>query len=121
MNMKKAILVVIILIIIVNLPPVNGLTGHDDLLYSNANGSFTFDEANYAGRNFQLCMDNFQAFKSTGKKDTLLFRVTPRNVFKFWRWRDYLTKEKYNVPYKSWKEIELVRGPVGNRSAWQAF
>lgn len=119
--MKKIVLFIVLLVIIINLPPAKWLFGQDDLFYSNANGTFTFDEVNYTGRNYKLCLENFQAFKSINKKDTLLFRITPKNVLKFWRWGDYLTKEKYKLPYKPWTEIEAVRGPIGNRTAWQSF
>lgn len=118
--MKKTALWVIILIVLVNLPPIKWLTG-EDLLYSNATGTFTFDEVNYKGRNFELCMVNWYAFKSSVKKDTTLYRVTTINVLKFWHWADYLFKEKYRLPYKSWTEIDNIRGPIRNKTGWQNF
>lgn len=119
--MKKIFFFIVIAIIIINLPPVKWSFGREDILYSNANGTFTYNEVNYTGRNFELCMDNFNAFKSKNINDTVLYRVTPINILKVWRWADYLTKEKYKLKYKSWEEIEAKRGPITNKSNWQAF
>ena len=119
-QMKKIAIILIIFLVVINIPPVKYLTGPDDILYSNANGTFTFNEANYAGRNYELCKDNFLAFKSINSKDTLLYRINQINILKFWRWGDYLTKEKYKLPYKAWKEIEGIRGPIV-KTSWQAF
>jgi hypothetical protein len=118
--MKKPALCLIIFIVVINIPPVKYITGPDDILYSNANGTFTFNEANFTGRNYSLCIDNFNAFKSVNKKDTILYRISHMNIAKIWRWGDYLTKEKYKLPYKAWKEIEGIRGPIV-KTSWQAF
>lgn len=55
------------------------------------------------------------------KKDTILYRLEGINIAKVWRWGDYLTKEKYRIPFKSWKDIEGIRGPIENKTTWQAF
>lgn len=120
-NMKKVLVFILIAIVIINLPPTKWIFGREDILYSNANGSFTYDEVNYTGRNFDLCMDNFQAFKSISKTDTVLYRITPINILKIWRLGDYLIDKRYKLPYKPWKEIETVRGPVVNKTGFQAF
>jgi hypothetical protein len=119
--MKKYLIIFVIFIVVLNIPPIKYITGPDDILYSNANGTFTFNETNFTGRNYGLCIDNFNAFKIDNKKDTILYRITEMNFAKIWRWGDYLTKEKYELPYKSWQEIEFIRGPVVNRTGFQAF
>lgn len=119
--MKKIVLLGLLIIVIINLPPTKWITGPDDILYSNAGGTFTFDEANYSGRDYDLCMENFSAYKLMDVNDTILYRVTPINILKIWRWADYLVKEKYKLNYKSWKEIEAKRGPITNKSNCQAF
>lgn len=119
--MKRIFLLIVMGIVIINLPPARSFFPREDLLYSNANGSFTYDEVNYTGRNFDLCLDNFQAFKSVSKTDTVLFRVTSINILKFWRLGNYLTDRRYKLPYKSWTEIETLRGPIKNKTAFQAF
>lgn len=121
MNMKNVFVFILIVIVVINLPPMKWIFGREDILYSNANGTFTFNEINYTGRNFELCMDNFQAFKSINKRDTMLYRVTPKNALKLWRLGDYLIDSRYKLPYKSWKEIESLRGPISSRTAFQAF
>ncbi len=119
--MKKILIFVVIFVIIINLPPLKSIFGQEDVLYSNANGTFTFDEVNDNGRNYNLCIDNFEAFKEANKKDTLLYRITPKIIFKFWRWGEYLSNEKYTLPFKSWTEIKTVRGPIHYKTNWQAF
>lgn len=119
--MKKAIILVLIFIVVLNIPPIKWFVGSEDIMYSNINGSFTFVEANYAGRNYKLCIENFQVFKSNNKTDTVLYRISPINVLKIWRWFDYIMKDKYGLPYKAWEEIDVLRGTINNKSGWQDF
>jgi hypothetical protein len=119
--MKKVLLLFVIIICIINLPPVKWMAGPDDVYYSNVDGSFTFNEYNTSGRDYELCLRNFQVFKETENHDTTLYRITPKNILKIWRWGDYLTKDKYKLPYKSWEEIQTKRGPIKNKTNWQAF
>ncbi|WP_207515962.1 hypothetical protein [Longitalea luteola] len=119
--MKKFLLIIVSLIFITNLPPLNLITGPDDILYSNGNGTFTFAEVNTKGRNYDLCIRIFEAFKSAHNNDTILYRITPMYPFKFWRWGAYLTKKKYKLQYMSWKDIDAVRGKIRNKSTWQDF
>jgi hypothetical protein len=65
--MKKILIFLAIILVVLNIPPIKYVTGPDDILYSNANGTFTFDEANFTGRNYNLCLRNFNAFKSLNK------------------------------------------------------
>lgn len=76
--MKKLALGIISIVVFINLSFINWLTGPDDISYSTGNGSFTFDEFNTAGRNYKLCLRNFQTFKSLNSKDTVLYRITPK-------------------------------------------
>lgn len=119
--MKKILFILILISILTNIPPLKWVWGQEDLLYSNSNGSFTFDEVNNQGRNYKLCLENFQSFKATHPNDTLLYRITSMNIFSFWRWANYLFDKKYKLPYKSWEEIEAVRGSIKYKTNWQAF
>ena len=118
--MKRNILSVFAAIVNIKILSVKWVVSKD-LLYSNANGMFTFDEVNYANRNYQLCLNNFRVFKLINKKDTILYRLTSKNPIKVWRWADYLFNKKYKLPYKLFKEVEKIRGAVENKTAWQAF
>jgi hypothetical protein len=118
MNRKAIIPVIAVLIIILF---IKFLAGREDVLYSNGNGTFTFDEDNVTGRDYKLCIRNFAAYKAENKHDTILYRLTPKEPYKFWRWIDYLSMEKYRLPFKDWRTIEAVRGPVENKTNWQAF
>ena len=119
--MKKISALITVIVIVANLPPAKWLADPDDIAYSNEKGTFTFDEVNSSGRDYKLCIENFQAFKVTHSNDTLLYRITAINILAFWRWSDYLIKNKYKLPYRSWDEIEKLRGPISNKTNWQAF
>jgi hypothetical protein len=118
---KKLCLIVLVVVILTNVPPIKWVIGQEDLLYSNASGTFTFAEMNFTSRNYKMCMNKFHMFKAENKKDTVLYKLEPVNPLKFWRWGDYLTKEKYRLPYKHWEEIEARRGHVKNLSGFQDF
>jgi hypothetical protein len=120
-NMKKYTILFIIAVLLLNLPPMNLVLGPDDVSYSNNNGTFTFDESNASGRDYDLCIENFEAFKSAKHRDTILYRITAINLLKFWRWGIYFVDDKYKLPYKSWEDIERIRGPIQNKTAWQSF
>ena len=119
--MKKISILFIIIIVLANVPPAKWLAGPDDIAYSNSNGTFTLVELNTSGRNYKYCLDVFKAFKATQTKDTVLFRLTSINILEFWRWGDYLLKKKYKLPYRSWDEIEALRGRIENKTNWQDF
>lgn len=93
----------------------------EDIRYSNFNGTFTFGEVNSTGRDYTLCLRNFQAFKAVHSNDTTLYRVTPMNILAFWRWGHYISEKKYKLQFRSWKEIEALRGSINNKTNWQAF
>jgi hypothetical protein len=109
------------LIIVFNIPPLNLLLGPDDCRYSNNTGSFTFAETNFGGYDYDLCMNRFSDYKNQVKNDTVLYRLTSMNLLCFWKYRDYLFEHKYRLPYKSWKTVEYIRGPIKNKSGFQDF
>jgi len=122
--MKKTLLVFTVLLLLVvvnNLPPIRWFYGNYDCRFSNNDGSFTFAEVNFKGANFQLGREVFAEFKKRNPGDTTLYRLCPKNIFHFWDYGQYLFSEKYRLPYKPWSEIEVIRGPIGNKSGFQDF
>lgn len=117
----KYLIAGVLLLIIINIPPVNWIfqfADHQDIDYANSSGTFTFSEMNGKERNFLMCSNRWNSFKQTSQKDTVLYRITPRNYFHIWNLGDYLFAEKYHYPYK---EI-IIRRP-GNflHSGYQDF
>ena len=119
--MKKTIIIILVFLVLCNIPPLKWIFtwfDHDDYQYSNYNGSFTFQEIQFKGDDFDLCMYRFNNLKKTGEiSDTVLYRLNRNNPFKFWRYADYLLKAKYHLPYQPWDEIKKRRGPVDHLDA----
>lgn len=92
-----------------------------DCTYSNDSGTFTFEEKNFNERTFDMCLRKFEEYKKQAQKDTVLYRLCEKNIFKFWNWGTYLFAEKFQLPYKSWKEIEARRGTLLAKSGFQDF
>ena len=119
-----AILIIVVILLVSNTRPAKAVfqaQGNSDCRYSNYNGSFTFEEMQFQSRDFAMCLRKFQEFKKQNNKDTILYRLCKTDVLKFWRYGDYLSEEKFKLPYMSWKEIEARRGALTNKSAFQDF
>lgn len=108
--------ILVIIILIINLPPMYILVhvlDRDDCKYSTADSMFTYTENNFKGQDFNHGLRLFQAFKEQVRKkdagyaglDTTLYRVTKKEMYKIWLYGDYLFADKYRIPYKSWTEI----------------
>ena len=112
--MKKIVLIAAIIIVITNVPPIKWVAGYDDISYSNANGSFTFDTNgwllkpnglflyNHWGTEglAALLPDNFDAYS---KEDFLLKMDVPE--------LEPLNKRSRN-PQKMPEKINLPQKPL---------
>ncbi len=116
-----SIIAILSILIIINLPPLKFLWGTDDCQYANAKGSFTFDEVNFQGRDYAMCIRRFQHFKANQAADTTLYRLCSINILYVWKYGDYLLNKKYRLTYKPWQEIETRRGTIINKSGFQDF
>jgi hypothetical protein len=113
-KVKKYLKIFLIVVVITNVPPVNGIIGvflNEGLYrYSNETGSCTklemplFNSKPYRGQKTvsKTCMS------TTG--DSVIYRLFSKNPLKFWNWAEYFYRKKYELPYKSWKEIRKRRG-----------
>jgi len=108
-------------IILLNIPPIKYIFGNDDCRYSNANGSFTFQEANFNSRDYENAKWKFSEYKKRNSADTVLYRLCDVNLLRVWKYGDYLLSEKYHLRYKSWPEIEKGRGALRHHSVFQDF
>jgi CRP-like cAMP-binding protein len=111
--MKKKLLILFLITVVANVRPINyffNSVDHMDYSYSNKTGTFTFWESNFTMRDYQMMQRRFKRFKNESNIDTVLYRITWNNPFKFWRWYDYMTLEKCRLPYRSWSRIENERG-----------
>jgi len=107
----------IIFVVISNIPPVKWIYtwfAPDDYDYSTYNGSFTFDEIQFKGRDFRMCKDLFIKLKESHElpDSSRLYRLNKISIWKFWRWSDYLFKEKYWLPFLNWADVQKRRGHV---------
>jgi hypothetical protein len=114
--MKKFAVIVILIVLLSNFLPLE-----NNVSYSNADGSFTFEEMNFKGRDYSMCFRKFDSYKKEHHDNTVLYRITPILPWKFWHWKSYLFQDKYKLPFKSWNEISASRGVVENKSGYQDF
>jgi hypothetical protein len=121
MKKSRIILIILILLVAVNLPPIKWLTGGNDCSYSNGDGSFTFGEMNFKEYNYQVCQARFKAYKTLDPSDTTLYRLSRINLLRFWRWGEYLFAPNYRLAFRDWQDIEAKRKPVVNKSGFQDF
>ena len=120
-GLSITIIAAILVIVLLNIPPIKFIFSNDDCRYSNANGSFTFQEANFNSRGYENAKWKFSEYKKRYSADTTLYRLCPMSPFYVWKYGDYLLSEKYRLLYKSWDEIENKRGLVQLRSVFQDF
>lgn len=111
-------MLLLLIVIVANAATI--ITNSIDCSYSNATGSFTFEEMNTKERNFEMCRRKFEEFKKQST-DATLYRLCEKNFLKFWNWGNYLFRQKFKLPYKSWDEIESKRGTLVAKSGFQDF
>jgi len=88
--------------------------------YSNYNGSFTYREMRFKGRDLRTAKLLFDDFKKQDQTDTVLYRLCGKQFWKVWKYPQYLFSEKYQLPYLSWTDIERRRKNV-RLSVFQDF
>jgi hypothetical protein len=100
-----------------NLTPLNLLfkwsVDADYYTYSNYSGTVTVAEDWYKRK----LISNLSAFERVNpacatrgfESDTTMYRLFRKNPLAFWRWKDYLTDKRFDLPYADWNEIEKRR------------
>lgn len=70
--------------------------------YETSNCEFTFRMVPTKGRDLSDMQTAFIKFsqKSDLSKDLILYRTFQKNYWKFWKWREYFTYDKWKYPYK---------------------
>ncbi|KQC01464.1 hypothetical protein [Pedobacter sp. Hv1] len=118
---KKLIVITGAIIIISNLPPFSSIfhlvfDGSRPYRYSNADGSFTFQEIWLRDYNNMMRV-YLQKRKHFTLRDKKVYRLFSKNPLAFWRWRAYFIDKRYDLPYKNWDEIERLRDkkPLGRK------
>lgn len=116
-----SIVAAVIILVVINIPPVKWIWGSGDCKYSNASGTFTFEEINSNGRDYAMAKYKFDEYKKLKSADTVLYRLCPMNVLYVWQYGDYIFSNTYRLPYRSWPEIEQRRGHVVRFTGFQDF
>jgi len=103
MKTKHILSIIIALILISNLPFVNYFL-KEDYTYSNADGSFQYNEEGGNGKSFWGCQRKYGYFlcqhpeKDTG--DNQLYRTFTIKPWRFWQWGDMIFhSERFALPY----------------------
>lgn len=121
MTRKKAYrlagILVLLTLLAANFTPLNWLfkisVDADRYCYSNLSGTVTVMENRFKNR----AISNFGQFSQVKpecrvpgfESDTLMYRLFSKQPLAFWRWKEYLTDERYQLPYASWEEVKERR------------
>lgn len=102
--MKKIAIVIVVIVLILNLTPISYLL-KEDYSYSNADGSYTFNEEGGAGFNFDMAKQRYKWFLQEHpeklKEDTKLYRTFTIKPWRVWQWWDYAFQhDRFSLPYK---------------------
>ncbi len=123
MTRKKAYwltgILLLVTVLAANLTPLNWLfmisVDADRYCYANLSGTVTVMENRFKNR----AISDFSQFSHVKPEcrvpgfegDTLMYRLFSKQPLAFWRWKEYLTDERYNLPYITWETIKERRMP----------
>src|ERR1700722_17407490 len=99
--MKKALIILLVIIVISNLPLFNFFL-QENFTYSNLNGSFYYNEEGGKGKSFEGCQRKFAYFLEThpDEKDKSLYRTFTIKPWRFWEWYQMIFHhERFSLPY----------------------
>jgi len=107
-NRLKWLIAILIIISTANTPKGSFITGFlmderhfygsSDFVYSSGQGGFTTKGVYMS--NYQDVLVQFNKYRLINPSDSILYRNFSINPFKFWFWREYLTEDMYDLPYK---------------------
>jgi hypothetical protein len=101
--MKKAILIIVIIIFVTNIPFFR-FYFEDDFIYENIDGSFSYNEQSGKGGSFLGCLRSYGHFlcehPDKDQGDNRLYRTFAIKPWRFWEWSEMLFSERYRLPYK---------------------
>lgn len=100
--MKKLLIGLAVIVVLTNLPPLNYflITRYT---YSNADGSFTYNEEGGKGKSFKGCKRMYGYFLQDhpNVSNKQLYRTFKLQPWKFWEWYQYIFRnERFTLPYK---------------------
>lgn len=110
-------IIVLVTIAACNFTPLNVLfklsVDSDHYQYSNLSGTVTFSEDWFKKRT----ISDVTKFRKVSpsciaegfENDTLMYRLFSKNPLAFWRWKEYFTDERYDLPFARWTEISNKR------------
>lgn len=110
MNMKKIIITSVLIILLINIPPLSWFTKifYEDYTYSSYNGMFFYQEYQMKGSNFNGCKSQFEDYKKNNAhiKDKQLYRTFTLKPWRFWEWHEWVVHYKrFMLPYISEEQI----------------
>jgi hypothetical protein len=103
MKLKNIIYAILIIIIAVNLPFFDFFL-QEEYTYSNADGSFTYNEESGKGQSFLTCERRFGYFlcqhPDKDQGDNRLYRTFTIKPWRFWEWREMVfNSDRFRLPY----------------------
>ena len=115
---RRSLKVIIVIVVLANIWPIGPFLrivdmDYDHYSYRNYNGKFTFSEMPKGSYNVDLMLRRWEGYKKDfpDQKNDKVYRLFWKNPLAFWRWWDYLKKDKrYDLPYFNKKEINKRYG-----------
>lgn len=98
-----SIVTIVLIILIANYTGLKTILGGLPVYnYTTESNGFEGSEIPWKGLSFENTIGNFKNFKVENPKtnDTVLYRTFKIEPLKFWYWQDYLTHDRYKLPYK---------------------
>jgi hypothetical protein len=114
-GIKIVLLVIAVIILLVNLPPIrwfNYFYG-EDYNYINYNGEYYCGEYGGKGSSFEGCKNKFNYYleKHPEDVDQTIYRTFSIKPWQFWEWFQYVGKDRgrFRLPYISVETVQRNR------------
>jgi len=98
-NIVKILIGVLIIMFISNFIGIPAIG--QSYSYQTSNKEFTYRCVPSKGNNEEDMIRSFEKFKkdNPGIQEIILYRTFEIKWWKFWKWKDYMTSERYSYPY----------------------
>lgn len=114
MKKYKSLIYILVIIIMSNLPPLNfffRFFSGDSIMPVVYDNLYVTQDLKYQYQGYlkdTLKNDCYRQYRALfPKSNPTLYRVQPLELWRFWRWGQYLLEEKWRQPYRKVSEQEM--------------
>lgn len=123
MKKYKPSLYLLLFIILSNLPPLNvffRIFGGDSIVQGSVESLYVTKDLKYIyGGKIKDTLQNYcyrQYRAMYPLSNPTLYRLQPIEPWKFWRWGEYLLKEKWHQPFCNYPKVTILKHPESCRN-----